>query len=119
MTISINHVTNELIANDLTITGTGGFKFPVGTTVQRPTGASGVMRYNSTTTRFEGYSGSAWINIGGATGGGSDSVFWENDQTVTTNYTVTSGKNAGSFGPVTVANGVTVTVPNGSVWTIV
>ncbi len=55
----------------------------------------------------------------GATGGGSDRIFWENDQTVTTNYTVTNGKNALTAGPITVAAGVTVTVPAGSVWTVV
>jgi hypothetical protein len=62
-----------------------------------------------------------WENItftGGATGGGTDAIFYENDQTVTTNYSITSGKNAGTFGPVTVDTGVTVTIPSGSVWTI-
>jgi len=54
-----------------------------------------------------------------ATGGGSDQIFWENDITVTTNYTITTGKNAMSAGPITVANGVTVTVPSGSTWTVV
>lgn len=54
-----------------------------------------------------------------ATGGGSDHVFWENDQVVTTSYTITSGKNAMTAGPITIANGVTVTIPNGSTWTIV
>lgn len=56
---------------------------------------------------------------GGAGGGGTDRVFWENDQQVTTNYSITAGKNAMTAGPVSVANGVTVTVPAGSVWTIV
>ena len=56
---------------------------------------------------------------GGATGGGSDKVFFENDQTVTTNYTITNGKNAMSAGPVTVNSGVTVTIPSGSNWVIV
>lgn len=55
----------------------------------------------------------------GATGGSGNSVFWENDQIVSSNYTITAGRNAGTFGPVTVANGVTVTIPDGSVWTIV
>jgi hypothetical protein len=36
---------------------------PVGTTAQRPTGVTGMIRFNSTTTRFEGYNGSAWVNI--------------------------------------------------------
>jgi hypothetical protein len=55
----------------------------------------------------------------GAKGGGDDKVFWENDQTVDTNYTITSGQNAGTFGPITVQSGVTVTVPSGSEWTVV
>lgn len=55
----------------------------------------------------------------GAKGGGTDAIFWENDQTVTTNYTITSNKNSGSFGPITVASGITVTVPSGSTWTVV
>jgi hypothetical protein len=56
---------------------------------------------------------------GGASGGGSDQIFFENDQTVTANYTIPTGKNAGTFGPVTIDSGVTVTVPDDSVWSIV
>jgi len=55
----------------------------------------------------------------GATGGGTNAVFYENDQTVTNNYTITSGKNAMTAGPITVNSGITVTVPSGSTWTIV
>jgi hypothetical protein len=58
--------------------------------------------------------GSNLTNISaGATGGGSDEVFYENDQTVTTNYTITNGKNAMSAGPITINSGVTVTVGSG------
>ena len=53
------------------------------------------------------------------TGGTGNVIFYENDQTVTQNYTITSGKNAMSAGPITVNSGVTVTVPTGSTWTIV
>ena len=56
---------------------------------------------------------------GGATGGGSDQAFYLNDITITTNYTITTNKNAMSAGPITINSGVTVTVPSGSVWTIV
>jgi hypothetical protein len=56
---------------------------------------------------------------GGATGGGSDQVFYENDQTVTTNYTITTNRNAVTAGPVTVNSGVTVTIPDGSNWVVV
>jgi len=56
---------------------------------------------------------------GGATGGGSDQIFYENGQTVTTNYTLTAGQNAGSFGPITINSSITVTVPSGSTWSVV
>jgi len=55
---------------------------------------------------------------GGATGSGSDSVFFENSQAVTANYTITSGKSAHSAGPITIASGVSVTIPSGSRWVI-
>jgi hypothetical protein len=55
---------------------------------------------------------------GGATGGGTDEVFYENGNTITTNYTITSNKNAMSAGPITINSGVTVTVPSGSRWVI-
>ncbi len=57
--------------------------------------------------------------ISGAIGGGADKVFFENDQTVTTNYSISANKNALTAGPITVNNGITVTVPAGSAWTIV
>lgn len=54
----------------------------------------------------------------GAKGGGTDKIFWENDTTVTTSYTISTNKNAVSAGPITIGTG-TVTVQNGSVWTVV
>ena len=53
------------------------------------------------------------------TGGGADLAFYLNDITINTNYTIPTGKNAGTFGPVTVGSGVVVTVPVGSYWSIV
>lgn len=55
----------------------------------------------------------------GATGGGTDQVFYENDVAVTTNYTISTSKNAVTAGPVTINTGITVTVPSGSVWVVV
>lgn len=55
-------------------------------------------------------------------GGGSNITaqgLWENNTTISSNYSITSGNNAMSAGPITVASGVTVTVPTGSVWTVV
>ena len=68
-----------------------------------------------------GYTGSAGEGSsgGGAVGGGNNKVFYENDQTVTDNYTITSGKNAMTAGPVSIDTGVVVTVPIGSTWVIV
>jgi len=108
------------ISGDADFTGTGAIKVPVGTTAQRPTPTTGDLRFNSSITQFEGYDGANWSPVGGgAKGGGSDQVFFENGQTVTTNYTITSGKNAMSAGPVTINSGISVTVPSGSVWTVV
>ena len=59
----------------------------------------------------------------GATGGGSDKIFWENGTTITTNYTVgttfDAACNAVSAGPITINTGITVTVDAGDTWTIV
>ena len=79
-----------------------------------------MVRFNTTLTQFEGYNGTAWGQLGGgATGGGSDTVFIENGQTVTTSYTLTTNKNAVSAGPVTIQSGVAVTIPTGASWVIV
>lgn len=55
----------------------------------------------------------------GATGGGNNAIFHLNEQTVNTSYSIPSGKNAGTFGPISIADGVTVTIPDGSAWSIV
>ena len=55
----------------------------------------------------------------GAKGSAGNVVFWENDTSVTANYTISSGKNSMTAGPVVIADGVTVTVPDGTTWTIV
>jgi hypothetical protein len=96
---------------------TGSAIVPSGTTAQRdgsPT--NGYFRYNSDLDSFEGYVDGAWGGVGGAQAGG---VIYENSQTVTSNYTITTGKNGFSVGPITIDSGVTVTVPSGSVWTII
>jgi hypothetical protein len=53
---------------DSAFTSTGAVQLSAGTTAQRPTGVAGKIRYNSSLTQFEGYSGSAWSSIGGNTG---------------------------------------------------
>ena len=99
---------------------TGSARLPVGTSAQRDgTPAAGMIRYNSDLSSFEGY-GSAWGAIGGgATGGGTDAWALEHDNTITTDYTIGTGKNVINAGPMTINSGVTVTVPTGSSWSIV
>ena len=99
---------------------TGSAYMPAGTTGQRDGAPSaGYLRFNSSLTKFEGYNGTAWSSVGGgATGGGSDDIFIENGQTVTTNYTITTNKNAMSTGPITINSSITVTVPSGSNWVV-
>lgn len=100
---------------------TSSLTIPSGTTAQRDgSPAVGMFRHNSTLNQFEGYNNGAWGAIGGgagATGGGTDEVFFESDTNVTTNYTITSGKNAHTVSPV-INSGVTVTVPSGSLFVI-
>ena len=61
----------------------------------------------------------SWAAAGGGAVGNGNEIFWENDQTITGNYTITNNKNAGSFGPITIQSGVTVTVGAGETWTVV
>ena len=54
----------------------------------------------------------SWITPPNSTGGGgTDNVFQENDQTVTSSYTLTANKNASSVGPLTLNSGVTIEIP--------
>lgn len=101
-------------------TGTGFMLIPKGTTAQRPVSpVNGEIRYNTDTSQFEGYQGGAWGQLGGgATGGGGDEVFVENGVTVTTNYTLSTGKNAESVGPITINAGITVSIPSTQRWVI-
>ena len=106
---------------DVILGTTTALELPDGTTGQRPgSPVAGMIRYNTTLSTFEGYKASAWGAIGGgATGGGSDDVFYENGQTVTTNYTLSTNKNAVTAGPITINSGATVTIPSGSSWVVV
>ena len=100
---------------------TTALRIPVGTTAQRSgSPATGDLRFNSTLGSAEIYNGSSFTAVGGgagARGGGNDEVFFESDTNVTTDYTITSGKNAHTVSPI-INSGVTVTVPSGSLLVI-
>jgi hypothetical protein len=64
----------------------------------------------------------AGVKWAAAAGGGSNITaqgLWENNANISSNYTIATGNNGMSAGPITVASGVTVTVPTGSSWAIV
>jgi hypothetical protein len=105
---------------NVTMSSTGFALIPAGTTAERPVSpANGQIRYNTTTAQFEGYQGGAWGQLGGgATGAGGDEVFQENSLIVTTSYTLTTGKNAMSVGPIQINSGAVVTVPSGQRWVV-
>jgi hypothetical protein len=98
---------------------TGSAEIPAGTTGERDGSPSaGFLRFNTTDTSFEGYDGSAWGAIGGGGGASAGGAIYENADDITSDYTITSGKNGFSVGPMTIASGVTVTVPSGQRWVI-
>ena len=110
------------MTGDVTMSSTGFLKIPVGTDAQQPgqssqpAAAIGQFRYNSDQNRFEGYKNTGWGELGGgagATGGGTDQVFLETGQSITENYTLTTGKNAITVSP-TIDPGKEVIVPNGA-----
>lgn len=107
------------VSGTFTVSATDAIKIASGTTAQRPgSPTAGQLRYNTTLGKFEGYT-TAWSSVGGgATGGGSDTVFYENTKVVTTNYSITASNNAMSTGPITINSGVVVTIPTGARWVV-
>ena len=90
---------------------------PEGTAI-KSTGESGGTKF----LREDGDNSCSWQSVpaGTPTGGnsGANKIFWENEQTVTHDYTITNNHNAGTWGPVTINSSVTVTIGDGEYWTI-
>ena len=98
---------------------TGSAELPVGTDGERDVSPSaGYLRFNTTSTSFEGYDGTAWGAIGGGGGASAGGVIYENSTTISENYTLTSGTNGFSVGPITISAGFAVTVPSGQRWVV-
>jgi len=149
--------------------GTDALQIPSGSNAQQPgqagqpTPAAGMLRFNSSTTQFEGYNGTAWASVGGAaisndtststfeypvfasaTSGTALTIYTSNAKylykpstgelqayelnatnglllnsaTVSASYSIASGTNAVSVGPITVATGQSVTVASGQRWVV-
>ena len=109
--LSINNLQN------VTFNSSGAVTLPVGTTAQEPTPAVGMIRFNSDTVQFEGYNGTIWSGIGGAAGAGGAIV--TNKKLASVSYTIDATENGFSVGPITIADGVTITVDPDSIWVII
>lgn len=146
------------IAGIASFTGTGAVLIPVGTTAQQPTGVAGYLRFNSSTTQFEGHNGTTWASVGGAaisndtstatsvyplfasaTSGTALTVYTSNAKllykpstgelsatahvssngininadSISSSYTIATGTNGFSVGPMTINSGVVLTVASG------
>jgi hypothetical protein len=117
--VSFNGTANITLSVVDKDSATGSALIPSGTTAQRSSNGAGKFRFNTDIGRAEINNGSTWGSLGGATGGGNDAAFYLNDQTINNSYTISAGQNAMTAGPITVANGATVTISDGSVWTVV
>jgi hypothetical protein len=96
---------------------TGSGALPSGTEAQRDgSPAAGYIRFNSDSGSFEGYDGTAWGSIGGGASAGG--AIYENTDDITDDYTLTTGSNGMSVGPITIAATKTVTIPSGQRWVI-
>ena len=69
--------------------GTGALKIPVGTTAQRPTAATGQIRWNSTDGAIEVYNGSAWTAVGTGSSNKVLNTFTGDGSTTTFTLTIT------------------------------
>jgi len=110
-----------LLCYIIRVGNTGGFIGATGPTGPiGPTGATGLIGPSGGPTGATGATGLVGATgIGMPVGGGANKLFYENDIVMTDNYTITSGKNTMSAGPITVNPGVVLTVPSGSTYTIV
>ena len=109
-------LTTFTASGDGTFSGTGQVKLPAGTTAQRSgSPVDGMLRYNSDLDSFEGYVDGVWGGIGGAQAGGA---IMTNKDVASVSYTIASGENGLSVGPITVGSGVTITVSTNQRWLI-
>jgi hypothetical protein len=119
-------------AATLDVAGTGAIKVPVGTEAQRPTPATGQLRFNDDIDKFEGYDGTAWGTVGGGGGffkgengsvgdatTGPGDIFRINEQELNTSVTISGTENASCTGPLAVASGVTLTVSAGGTLAVI
>ena len=76
---------------NMRVNTTGALQIPVGSSAQRPSAVTGQLRYNSTTSEFEGYDGSAWGSLGSSGGSSFDQSLNTTDDVTFNTVSVTAG----------------------------
>jgi hypothetical protein len=105
---SLKYPTADGTSNQVMVTnGSGTLSFTTLSSLPSQTGNAGKYLFTNGTV-------ASWENTGASAGG----VIWENSLVVSSNYTLTAGKNGFSVGPITINSGVAVTVPSGQRWVI-
>ena len=116
---NISNIDTIAAGGDVTLSSTGSIKVPSGTEAERPgTPTNGMFRYNAEADQFEGYAAGEWGSIGGG-GQEAGGAILINTDTATETYAFPSGTNGFSVGPITVADGVSVSVASGNRWVVI
>jgi hypothetical protein len=113
-------ITLQIAANDAVL-------LPLGTTLQRPTGSNGMIRFNTDTATFEGFANGSWGTIAGSGAGGyykgnlgpvgntnnKANLYRINSNTQSNNVTIAAGENALTAGPMTIQSGFSLIIEEG------
>lgn len=121
--VATTEFVNTEIANDavLKTSNTGSALVPKGTTAQRDVApGDGYLRFNSTLNIFEGYYNGSWQPVGGGQMLGQALVkaVSYNAQVIDEDISIPAGVNAYSVGNITINNGYTMTIADGSIYKI-
>lgn len=96
------------LADNLILPGTGAVTVPSGTTAGRPAPVNGMLRYNSTLSKFEGYEAGSWVDLSSGASSGASYVTLAADATLTDERVLTAGEginltDAGAGSTITVS----------------
>jgi hypothetical protein len=118
----IFNTSTAIVPNNLIFTGTGAVGVPSGTAAQQPgSSVNGMIRYNTDTLNFEGYSNGVWNTLGSSNT--TTLGLWQNKQLISVTQAISSGYSATSAGPITLsppiaAQVVTISIATPGVFTL-
>ena len=137
-TLGASGVVGAIANVSANINSVNGFddKYRIGSSDPSSALDEGDLFYNTTANVLKVYNGSAWeqgvtagsgfLALSGGTVVGAlrttlatEALIFKNDDVISANLTIEAGKNSASFGPITVANGVTVTIPDNATYVVI